>query len=106
MADVAHLDDAELGHLADLARLDLSPAGRDELAHDLARILTYLDRLATADDPTLAPLRHPAHDGAPLTPDDLRDDVPADGSPEGILAALTELRDGRVVVPRTVDVTA
>lgn len=101
-----HLDDAELDHLADLARLDLGGVDRVALAGDLERILAYVDRLADADDPTLAPLRHPAHDGAPLRPADLRADVARPGLSRSELEALTPLREGRVVVPRTIDVDA
>ncbi len=101
-----HLDDAELDHLADLARLDLAGADRAARVADLERVLAYVDRLAAADDPTLEPLRHPAHDGAPLRPVDLRADVAEQGLSRTDLEALTPLRDGRVVVPRTLDVDA
>ncbi len=99
-----HLDDTELDHLADLARLDLTGADRAALTRDLERILAYVDRLAVADDPSLLPLRHPAHDGMPLRPDDLRADVARPGLSRAELEALTPLQDGRVTVPRTVDV--
>lgn len=100
-----HLDDAELDHLAALARLDLDPARRAGLRADLERILGYVDRLAAFDDPSLEPLTHPAHDGAPLAVDALRRDEPDPRAPSApaALDPATELRDGRVVVPRTVD---
>jgi aspartyl-tRNA(Asn)/glutamyl-tRNA(Gln) amidotransferase subunit C len=100
------LDDAELEHLADLARLDLSGVDRVALAGDLERILAYVDRLADADDPNLTPLRHPAHDGVPLQPADLRADVARPGLSRSDLEALTALREGRVIVPRIIDVDA
>jgi len=104
---VPHLDDRDLDALAQLARLDLAGADREALRHDLERILTYVDRLASVDDPNVAPLRHPAHaDGASEAPDaaGLRADEPVAGLTAADLAALTpEWRDGWVVVPRTVD---
>jgi aspartyl-tRNA(Asn)/glutamyl-tRNA(Gln) amidotransferase subunit C len=100
-----HLDDAELDHLAALARLDLDPARRAGLRADLERVLGYVDRLAGFDDPSLEPLTHPAHDGAPLAVGALRRDEPHPDAASGPTAfdPATELREGRVVVPRTVD---
>jgi aspartyl-tRNA(Asn)/glutamyl-tRNA(Gln) amidotransferase subunit C len=99
------LDDADLEHLAALARLDLDPTRRDAVRGDLEKVLGYVDRLAEFDDPSAEPLRHPAHDGAPLDVRGLRRD---EGAPDGPtaptpFAAEVERRDGRVVVPRTVD---
>ena len=100
-----HLDDAELDHLAALARLDLDPTRRDAVRADLEKVLGYVDRLAGFDDPTAEPLRHPAHDGAPLNVRGLRHDEPDPVAPTEPTAfdAGVERRDGRVVVPRTVD---
>lgn len=98
-----HLDDAELAHLASLARLDLDPARRDALRADLEKVLGYVDRLAGFDDPTAQPLRHPAHDGAPVDVRDLRRDQPGPTGPGAALDATLERREGRVVVPRTVE---
>lgn len=97
-----HLDDADLDHLAALARLDLDPARRDGLRADLEKVLGYVDRLAGFDDPSTEPLRHPAHDGAPLNVRDLRRDEPDPAAPTAFDAGL-ERREDRVVVPRTVD---
>ncbi|MFN2322704.1 MAG: hypothetical protein ABR510_07060 [Trueperaceae bacterium] len=105
-----HLDDADLDHLAALARLDLDldPARRTALRADLEKILGYVDRLAGFDDPSIEPLRHPAHDGAPLSVGELRPDEPAARAPSSpsALDAAVELREERVVVPRTVDADA
>jgi aspartyl-tRNA(Asn)/glutamyl-tRNA(Gln) amidotransferase subunit C len=104
---VPHLDDRDLDALAQLARLDLADADREALRGDLERILTYVDRLADVDDPSVAPLRHPALGATAIDAVDaaaLRADVPVAGLPVAALAALApEWRDGWVVVPRTVD---
>ena len=102
---MTHLDDADLDHLAALARVDLEPARRDALRADLEKILGYVDRLAGYDDPSAEPLRHPAHDGAPLDARALRRDEPDPDAPTAptAFAAAVERREGRVVVPRTVD---
>lgn len=101
-----HLDDDALDHLAALARLDLAAGDRDALRGDLERVLAYVDRLAAFDDAAVAPLRHPAHDGAPLAPEALRRDELAGaraGTATDALDPGLARRDGRVVVPRTVD---
>ncbi len=100
-----HLDDADLDHLAALARIELDPAQRGDVRADLEKILGYVDRLAGFDDPSTLPLRHPAHDGAPLDVRALRRDEPtldAATAPTAFDASV-KLREGRVVVPRTVD---
>ncbi len=96
-----HLDDADLDHLAALARLDLDPSRRDGLRADLEKVLGYVERLADFDDPSVAPLRHPAHDGAPQAIGALRRDAPE--YTDGALDATLDRRDGRIVVPRTID---
>lgn len=103
---MAHLDDADLDHLAGLARLAHPGGERETLRGDLERVLGYVARLEAFDDPTVAPLRHPAHDGAPLDPEALRADAASAAGRDGPGAAVDpalERRDGRVVVPRTVD---
>lgn len=99
------LDDDALAHLAALARLDLDPARRDAVRADLEKLLGYVDRMEAYDDPLVAPLRHPAHDGAPQDARALRRDEPGADAAAGPDALDPELarRDGRVVVPRTVD---
>ena len=98
-----HLDDAELAHLATLARLDLDPSQRADLRADLEKVLAYVDRLADFDDPAVRPLRHPAHDGAPVDVRHLRRDRPAASDPPDPFDPASERREGRVVVPRTVE---
>jgi len=101
---VAKLDDDLLAGLAQLARLDLSDADRDGLRHDLERILGYVDRLASYDDPDVTPLRHPHLAGASVSPADLRADEVLAGLPRALLAKLAPAwREERVEVPRTVD---
>lgn len=105
LSGVTHLDDAHLDHLAGLARVALAVGERDAVRADLERVLDYVARLAAFDDPAVAPLRHPAHDGAPLEPAALRADVaPASDEEPSALDPALERREGRVVVPRTVDV--
>jgi aspartyl-tRNA(Asn)/glutamyl-tRNA(Gln) amidotransferase subunit C len=93
------LTDAELDHLADLARLDLAGEEREALRDDIGRVLGYVALLQEVDVTGVAPLLRPM----PLA-DVLREDVagpPADGR---ALAALTAtLVEGRLRVPRTVD---
>jgi aspartyl-tRNA(Asn)/glutamyl-tRNA(Gln) amidotransferase subunit C len=99
------LADRDLDALARLARLDLTGTDRDALRRDLERVLTYVDRLASFDDPAVEPLRHPAFGVAgAVDATELRADEACPGLPTAVLAELAPAwRDGRVEVPRTVD---
>jgi aspartyl-tRNA(Asn)/glutamyl-tRNA(Gln) amidotransferase subunit C len=102
---MARIDDRELDALAQLARLDLTGVDRVSLRADLERVLGYVDRLAAYDDPSIAPLRHPALGAvAAVEPGDLRPDLTTPGLATAAVEALAPAwREGRVEVPRTVD---
>jgi aspartyl-tRNA(Asn)/glutamyl-tRNA(Gln) amidotransferase subunit C len=93
------LSDADLDHLADLARLDVEPDARDALRDDVARLLAYVAQLQAIDVSGVEPLLRPSE-----VVDVLRDDVLETGLEREALEALAPgWADGRVVVPRTVD---
>jgi aspartyl-tRNA(Asn)/glutamyl-tRNA(Gln) amidotransferase subunit C len=93
------LTDADLDHVADLARLDIAHGDRDALRGDLERLLAYVALLQEADVDGVEPMVRPL----PLA-DVLRDDVPgAAGGRETLEALAPAWLDGRVKVPRTVD---
>lgn len=93
------IDDADLRHLLDLARLDLDPSRLDEVRRDLNRVLAYVEMLSEVDVDGVEPLVRPVEVTSALRDDEVRPSLPADqaqaiGRPD---------EDGRFVVPRTVD---
>jgi aspartyl-tRNA(Asn)/glutamyl-tRNA(Gln) amidotransferase subunit C len=49
----------QVSWIAHLARLDLTPADRDRMAHQLSAILDYFDQLSRIDTDCVEPLAHP-----------------------------------------------
>jgi aspartyl-tRNA(Asn)/glutamyl-tRNA(Gln) amidotransferase subunit C len=93
------LSDADLDHVADLARLELAADERESLRGDLERLLAYVALLGEADVAGVEPMLRPA-----ALVDVLRDDVAVAASGSGMLEALAPAwHQGRVRVPRTVD---
>ena len=93
------IDDAELRHLLQLARLDLDPSRADALRADLNRVLEYVDRLEEVDVEGLEPLIRPVAVERAFRDDDPRPSLPTEAA-HGL--GRTD-EEGRFVVPRTVD---
>lgn len=55
------MNDAELAHLAHLARLHLDEEERETVRMDLERVLDYLGDLASIDVDGLEPMLRPVH---------------------------------------------
>jgi aspartyl-tRNA(Asn)/glutamyl-tRNA(Gln) amidotransferase subunit C len=53
------LSPEQVAWVAHLARLDLSPADRDQLARQLSAILDYVDQLKQVNTDGVEPLAHP-----------------------------------------------
>lgn len=84
---------------ARLARLEVPAQERAALAAELGRIVDYMDMLA---GPDAADARQAGPQ--PRQGDGLRPDVPRPSVPrEALLAAAPAVRDGAVLVPRTVE---
>jgi aspartyl-tRNA(Asn)/glutamyl-tRNA(Gln) amidotransferase subunit C len=49
----------QVAWIAHLARLELAPAERDQLAHQLSAILDYFDQLGSVNTEGVEPLAHP-----------------------------------------------
>ena len=93
------IDDAELRHLLQLARLDLDSTRADAIRSDLNRVLEYVDMLAEVDVEGLEPLIRPVAIERAFRADDPR---PSLGTDAAHALGRTD-DDGRFVVPRTVD---
>ena len=96
---MARVDEAEVGRLARLAKIELEPAEIPGLAADLEAILGYVASLAGVDTDGVAPMAHAT--GATLA---LRPDEPAAGlSHDDALAAAPETEGGGFSVPHFVE---
>ena len=92
----ASITRAQVAHLADLARIDLSDAELDHLAPQLNVILESIASIQGVAGDDVPPTSHPV----PLT-NVFRDDVVTPGlSQEEALGGAPEAEDGRFRVPR------
>jgi len=96
------LRDADIDHLADLARLDVAADDRAALRNDIERLLAYVAMLQEVDVDGVAPLLRPTLAGDGLRPDG-REDGSAPLRTHALTSLSAERQGGRIVVPRTVD---
>ncbi|HEX7022461.1 MAG TPA: Asp-tRNA(Asn)/Glu-tRNA(Gln) amidotransferase subunit GatC [Trueperaceae bacterium] len=93
------ISDEELAHLANLARLELSPGEALTIRSDLNSLLGYFEQLRNLDTDGVEELTRPV-----ATRNVFRDDEARPGlAPEEVLALAVDTEDGFVKVPRTVD---
>jgi aspartyl-tRNA(Asn)/glutamyl-tRNA(Gln) amidotransferase subunit C len=91
------LGDAELAHLARLARLHLPDDERAALVRDLERVLAYLGDLAEVDVEGLEPMLRPVHVDDGTRPDRIKPGL----APERVRADARAREGAFVRVPRT-----
>lgn len=104
------VDDGDLRHLADLARLELDEDEASALRDDLSRLIAYLAQLQAVDVAGVEPMRAPLADEGvgpqaldlPGTRADRVDERRA-LAPEVLEALAPATQQGRVRVARTVD---
>jgi len=93
------IDEAQVRHIAKLARLNLSDAEARLYAGQLTRILDYVQQLSAVDTSGVEPLAHPL----PVT-NVLRDDQPDEGlSADQALAQAPQREDNFFRVPAVLD---
>ena len=68
----------QVGWVAHLARLDLSPADRDRMARQLSAILGYFDQLNRVNTDGVEPLSHPLKVHNIFRPDEPRPSLSVD----------------------------
>ena len=68
----------QVGWVAHLARLELSPADRDTLARQLSAILDYVDQLRQVNTEGVEPLAHPLKVHNIFRADEPRPSLPVD----------------------------
>lgn len=93
------ISDADLDHLATLARLQLPDAERAALRADLNAVLGYFELLSELPTEGVEPLVRPLAGDNVLREDAARPSLPPEVSAELLVAR----RDGFAQVPRTVD---
>lgn len=93
------LDDAQMAHLLQLARLELSPAETAAIEADLNEVLAYVDLLRELDTDDVEPLTRPITLTDAFRPDEETPSLP----PERVEALAVAMEGGRIRVPRTVD---
>lgn len=89
--------DADVIHLARLARLELDAAEREGLRADLQRVLAHLGELASVDVDGLEPMLRPVHVDDGTRADEVRGGL----AQETVLQAGRARQDGFLRVPRT-----
>lgn len=68
----AHVDEAQVRHIAKLARLELTPDEVEHFRGQLAEILTYVQQLDEVDVSGVEPMAHPLPVTNVLRPDEPR----------------------------------
>ena len=86
-------------HIAKLARLRLDDHEVTALQSDMARIVTYIEKLQELDTTGIEPTAHVAVDAAPLRIDEVAQGL----SNEVALAEAPRPRDGGFAVPAFMD---
>lgn len=93
------IDAAQIEHLAQLARLQLTPEEKTTMQDDLTRVLGYFEQLNEVNTDGVEEMQRPIN-----LVNVLRDDVPSAAFPESVVAALApEMQDGQIKIPRTVE---
>ncbi len=81
---------AEVEHIADLARLELSEAEIERLQSDLSQILDYVEQLNELDTSNVSPTAHVIAKGDVLREDSTRPSCPS----EAMLSNAPQSQDG------------
>lgn len=92
------LSEAEVQHVALLARMDLTDAEVAELAPQLSKILAYAEQVSEVAAADVPPMTHPYPLENVFREDMLRPSLPRDL----ILAMAPQVEDDRFVVPQIV----
>jgi aspartyl-tRNA(Asn)/glutamyl-tRNA(Gln) amidotransferase subunit C len=89
----------QVGWIAHLARLDLTPLDRDRMAHQLSAILEYFDQLSRVNTDGVEPLAHPLTIHNVFRVDDLQPSLAVDEA----LANAPDRRGDYFGVPAVLD---
>jgi len=93
------LSEADVRHVAALARLDLSEAEVERLQDDLSSILSYIDKLGELDTSDVEPTSHVVSMKTPYRDDE----VTSTPAPADAVANAPESEDNFFVVPSIIE---
>lgn len=93
------IDDDEVDHLADLARLNLGEDEKNGLKDDLNEILGLAEKIQDVDTDGVDPTYHAMPLDNVTRPDDVKNDDAADS----VLKNAPDQSDGYFVVPKVID---
>ena len=89
----------EISRIADLARLELTPAEAAALQQQVSSILEMVDRMQAVDTEGVEPMSHPQE-----AMQRLRDDVVVESDRrESFQAVAPEVEDGLYLVPKVIE---
>lgn len=93
------IDAAQLDHLANLARLQLTAEEKTNMQRDLSRMLGYFEQLSEVNTEGVEEMQRPIH-----LVNVLRDDLPSSPFSREVVEALApEMQGGQIKIPRTVE---
>lgn len=93
------MSNIDIQHLANLAKLALSPAEVETVAGDLNRIISMVDQMQAINTDQVTPLAHPLDARQRLRADEVTETVDRELYQAGAPAT----RDGLYLVPRVVE---
>jgi len=93
------IDDSQVRHIAELARLDLTPDEAARHRQELGRILEYFGQLSAVDITGVEPLAHPLPICNVWEADEIRDSIPQ----EAALENAPDRRGPFFALPRVLD---
>jgi len=89
----------DVEHVANLARLELSAAEKEQFAEQLSAILAYAEKLSELDTDGVEPTSHVLPLYNVMREDEVRESLPI----EKVLANAPEEEDGHIKVPAVLD---
>ena len=93
------IGEAQVRHVARLARLELTPEEIERMVHDLDSILGYVELLESVATDDVPPTTHPLDIPTPLRPDRASDPLPV----ESAVAAAPASEAGAFLVPKVIE---
>lgn len=93
------IDDSDVEHLADLARLNLDSDERGELTDDLNEILDFAEKIQELDTEDVEPTYH----AMPIENVSGEDESRPSPDPDPVLRNAPDSSDGYFVVPKVIE---
>ena len=92
------LTQKEVEYVADLARIQVSGAEKEQLSHQLSSILTYMEELNQVGTEGISPMSSVVNQANVLRDDEVRESVPQDSA----IGNAPATQDGMFQVPKII----